>query len=593
MKKYITEDLIKILISSVFLVLSQIYSNKILLIGAYIIIAYEMYIESWKHLKEGELFDENFLMIIATIGAFIIDNSLEAVLVILLFQIGEYLEDLAVSKSEESITKLMDLRVEEIELEEKGRVSIKEAKEGDIFLVKPGERIPLDGIIIKGESYLDTSCLTGESTPQKVKVKDSVLSGSINREGLLKIKATSTANTSTVQKILDLVKQAEEEKTQTETFIHRFAKVYTPIICTIALIMIIIPWMIGDNLNTWIYRALIFLVTSCPCALVISVPLGYFCGIGKCAKEGIIIKGSKELENLWDCKYIILDKTGTITEGVFEVTKVESKIKEDDFLKIVASAEQLSIHPISKAIKEKYSKKLEEVSNYQEISGKGIHCTIQKKDILIGNEKLLEENHISFDKVEDIGTIIYVAINKEYQGYLRISDRIRKSSKVLEELLQEKVILSGDNTNIVKEIAKKCKISTSFGDLLPEDKVKIVKEYKQTGKTIFIGDGMNDAAVLKVADVGISMGSIGSDAAIEASDIILMNDDLSKVKTALGISKLTKRKVIESIIFALAVKIVVLIGSIIGYGTILLAVFADVGVTLLAILNVLTIFLKK
>ena len=558
---------------------------------SYIIISYKVYINAFHNLKKKELFDENFLMIISTIGAIIIGNNIEAVLVMLLYEIGEYLSDKATSRSEKIISDRMDLRIEEIEVEEKGIIPTKEAKVGDIFIVKPGARVPLDGIILKGESYLDTSSLTGESVPKKVRENDSILSGCLNKEGLLKVKATSTYQTSTSQRLLDLMKNAEEKKSTTETFIHRFAKIYTPIVCLLALLLVIIPLLLGQDYHIWIYRALVFLVTSCPCALVISVPLGYFCGIGRCAKEGIIVKGAKELESLSDIKYILLDKTGTITKGVFEVVKVESK--EKDFLKIVASAEQHSSHPIATAIKKKYDGPLEKVTSYKEISGKGIECIIGKDKVLIGNHTLLEDNNITFPSINDMGTIIYVSINNKYQGYLIISDEIKESSKNLYKLDQEIIILSGDKDTLTKDVAKKIKLSTSFGDLLPEDKVRIVESYKEKGKTLFVGDGMNDAPVLKIADIGISMGGIGSDAAIESSDIIIMDDDLSKIEKAMSIAKKTNKKIKTSILFALLVKLIVLLLATIGYSTILLAVFADVGVTLLVILNVLTIFIKK
>ena len=558
---------------------------------AYFIISYKVYSNAFTNLKEGEIFDENFLMIIATIGAFIIGNNIEAVLVMLLYEIGEYLSDRAVEKSEKTISERMDLRVENIEIEKKGIIPTKDAKINDIFIVKPGDRIPLDGIVIEGESFLDTSSLTGESIPKKVRENDQILSGCVNKEGLLKVKATSTYQTSTSQKLLDLIKNAEEKKSTTDTFIHRFAKVYTPIVCLLALLLVVIPTLLGEPYQVWLYRSLVFLVTSCPCALVISVPLGYFCGIGRCAKEGIIVKGSKELETLATINYILLDKTGTITKGVFEVVKVDSKRK--DFLKLVASAEANSTHPIATAIKEKYTGSLEKVTSYKEISGKGIECTIGKDKLLIGNASLLEEKKISYPEIKEVGTIIYVSINNSYEGYLIVRDDIKESSKSLRKLNQEMIILSGDKEELTKGVAKELKITKSFGDLLPADKVRIVKEYQEKGKTIFVGDGMNDAPVLKSADIGISMGSIGSDAAIEASDVIIMEDDLSKIEKAIEISKLTNKKVKESIIFALLVKIIVLILASIGYSTIILAVFADVGVTLLAIVNVLTIFMKK
>ena len=419
---------------------------------AYFIISYKVYSNAFTNLKEGEIFDENFLMIIATIGAFIIGNNIEAVLVMLLYEIGEYLSDRAVEKSEKTISERMDLRVENIEIVKKGIIPTKDAKIDDIFIVKPGDRIPLDGIVIEGESFLDTSSLTGESIPKKVRENDQILSGCVNKEGLLKVKATSTYQTSTSQKLLDLIKNAEEKKSTTDTFIHRFAKVYTPIVCLLALLLVVIPTLLGEPYQVWLYRSLVFLVTSCPCALVISVPLGYFCGIGRCAKEGIIVKGSKELESLATIDYILLDKTGTITKGVFEVVKVDSKRK--DFLKLVASAEANSTHPIATAIKEKYTGSLEKVTSYKEISGKGIECTIGKDKLLIGNSSLLEENKISYPEIKEVGTIIYVSINNSYEGYLIVRDDIKESSKSLRKLNQEMIILSGDKEELTKEIAK-------------------------------------------------------------------------------------------------------------------------------------------
>ena len=353
----------------------------------------------------------------------------------------------------------------------------------------------------------------------------------------------------------------------------------------------------GYNFNDWLYRALVFLVTSCPCALVISVPLGFYSGIGKASKEGILIKGSSELEKLLNIDYLLLDKTGTITEGVFEVTEINTEMDEDKFLNIVASVEENSNHPIATAIKNKNKEKLLEVKNHKEITGKGLSCTINNKEILVGNDKLLNENNISFDKVNKAGTVVYLSINNEYKGYLLVSDKIKETSKSLSEvkevIKQEIIILSGDSKNIVESVSKEVGADKYYGELLPEDKVEYVEKYKKQGKVMFVGDGVNDAPVIKMSDVGVSMGGIGSDAAIEASDIVLMRDDLSKIKTAVNIAKVTDRKVKESIIFALVVKAIVLLLGIFGLSTIILAVFADVGVTLLVILNVITIFYKK
>ena len=603
MKKIINEDLLKIIISTILFIIALFLPNPfklIVLIISYIIISYDIYIEAFNELKEKEIFNENLLMILATIGAFVIGSYQEAVMVMFLFEIGEYLSDLAVSSSKKSITKLMDLRSETINLfknDEIEKVSIKKAKIDDIFVVLPGEKVPLDGIVIEGESYLDTSSLTGESTPRKIKTDDLVLSGSINKDSILKVKATSTYKTSTASKIIELIENSNNKKTDTENFIRKFSKIYTPIVVLLALIIAVVPTIIVGDFNTWLYRSLVFLVTSCPCALVISVPLGYFSGIGRASKEGILIKGSRELETLANIDYLALDKTGTITEGVFEVTEVKSKgISEDELLLLTASAEANSIHPIAKAIV-KYNKgKLIKATNLKEYSGKGISCVIDNKNILVGNKKLMEDNNIKIEDEKTIGTVIYIAINNKYSGYIIISDRIKKSSYKLSSLkndFKDIMILSGDNEDITSAIAKEVKIKTYYNNLLPVDKVNKIKEYQKQGLVMFIGDGINDAPVIKISNIGVSMGNLGSDAAIEASDVVIMKDDLSKIKTALNISKLTKHKVKTSIIFALIVKFIVLTLGVVGISTIWMAVFADVGVTLLVILNVLTIMWKK
>lgn len=604
MKKLINKDLLKIIISSLMLIITIFVKNNnlklLLIIISYIIISYTMYIESFKNIKKGEIFDENFLMIIATIASFLIKNYIEAVLVILLFQIGEYFSHLAVHKSKDSITKLMDLRVETVNVEKDKKIEnipIEKVNINDIFIVKPGEKIPLDGILVEGETYLDTVSITGESVLKKVRKDDSVISGCINKTSIIKVKAISTYKTTTTKKIIDLIENSNTNKSNTENFIRKFAKIYTPIIVLVATLLVIVPSCMGKDLTIWLYRAIVFLVTSCPCALVISVPLGYFCGIGLSSKEGILIKGSKELEQLNDIDYLILDKTGTITEGVFEVTKIKTKLKEKEFLNIIASVEENSIHPIARAIKKENKDKLKTVKNYQELAGLGISCKIDNKFILLGNYKLLEKNNIKYPKEKDLGTIIYLAIDNIYQGHVIISDKIKESSLNIKELKKfikkDFIILSGDNEEIVKEVANKVGINLFHGNLLPLDKVKYIKKYQQKGKVMFVGDGINDAPVLKISDIGISMGNIGTDAAIEASDIVLMNDNLLTIATAIKIAKKTKRKVVESIILALSVKFIVLVLGLFGMSTIYMAVFADVGVTFLVILNVLTIFYKK
>lgn len=605
MKKYFNEDLIKIIISIILFVISLfIEENEIklaFLATSYAIISTGIYINAYNHIKRKVFFDENLLMIIATLCAFAIANNEEAVMVMLLFQVGEYFSHLAVHNSKKSITKLMDLRVDTANLlvdNEIVEVQVKNVEENDILLVKSGEKIPLDGIIIEGESHLDTSSLTGESKPRSVGKDDKVLSGCINKEGVLTIKATSTYKTSTAARILEIIEKSPSKKADTEKFITKFSKIYTPIVVISAILLVLIPTLLGLKFKVWFYRALVFLVTSCPCALVISIPLAYFCGIGRASKEGILIKGSKELENLQNLDYVVLDKTGTITEGVFEVIKVfPVGMKENKFLQFVASAEQYSLHPIAVAIKEKNEEKLLDAEKYKDMSGKGISCEVKGKKILVGNEMLMKDNKVMILPISETGTVIHVAIDKEYAGYLVISDKIKKSSLHITELLKyikkELIIISGDIESVVQKVAKKVGINTYYAEMLPEDKVDKVKEYKKNGKVLFAGDGVNDAPVLKVSDIGVSMGQVGSDAAIEASDVVIMKDDLSKIKTAIIISNITKKKVVQTIIFALLVKLIVLVLGALGLSTIWMAVFADVGVTFLCILNVLTIFWKK
>ena len=602
MKKIkINEDLIRIIISIVLLVLGMIFNENIyLLVISYVFISKEVYFNAFKNIREGKIFDENFLMIIATLGAFYIGEYPEAVLVMLLFSIGEYLSDLAVDNSKKAIVELMDLRSDKINLKDIGVTDVNNANVGDIFVVAPGEKVALDGIIIKGESHLDTSSLTGEAVPRAVYKNSEVLSGTINLEGVLEVKATKTFETSTASKIIEILEKSEEKKTKTEKFITKFSKVYTPIVVLLAVFIVIIPTILGGNFNTWLYRALEMLVISCPCALVISVPLGYFSGIGKCSKEGILVKGSNILDDLVNVNTIIFDKTGTITEGVFEVTKIVSKNKKDDELLILAAAaESNSNHPIATSIKKAYGKEIKsKITNVKEISGAGISCTIDKDNVLVGNKRFLEDNKIDIEENKELGTIVYVAKNKKLLGYIVISDKIKTNAKEsLDKLrsdgISNLVMLSGDDEEVVKVISKKLNLDKAYGNLLPQDKVNILEEYKKYNKTAFVGDGINDAPVIKLADVGIAMGGIGSDATIEASDIVLMKDDLSNLADAIKISKITKKIVLSNIIFAIMFKIIMLILAILGITPIWLAVFADVGVTIISVLNSLRIFIKK
>ena len=602
MKKIkINEDLIRIIISIVLLVLGMIFNENIyLLVISYVFISKEVYFNAFKNIREGKIFDENFLMIIATLGAFYIGEYPEAVLVMLLFSIGEYLSDLAVDNSKKAIVELMDLRSDKINLKNVGITDVSNAKIGDIFVVAPGEKVALDGIIIKGESHLDTSSLTGETMPRAVYKNSEVLSGTINLEGVLEVKATKTFETSTASKIIEILEKSEEKKTKTEKFITKFSKVYTPIVVLLAVFIVIIPTILGGNFNTWLYRALEMLVISCPCALVISVPLGYFSGIGKCSKEGILVKGSNILDDLVNIDTIIFDKTGTITEGVFEVTKIFSVNNKDvELLKLAAEAEANSNHPIALSIKKAYGKEIKsKITNVKEISGAGISCIIGEDNILVGNKKLLKYNKIDVEENKELGTIVYVAKNKKLLGYIVISDKIKTNAKEsLDKLrndgINNLIMLSGDAEEVVKVISKKLNLDKAYGNLLPQDKVNILEEYKMKNKTAFVGDGINDAPVIKCADVGIAMGGIGSDATIEASDIVLMKDDLSNLADAIKISKITKKIVMFNIIFAIMFKIIMLVLAILGITTIWLAVFADVGVTIISVFNSLRIFIKR
>ena len=602
MKKIkINEDLIRIIISIVLLVLGMIFNENIyLLVISYVFISKEVYFNAFKNIREGKIFDENFLMIIATLGAFYIGEYPEAVLVMLLFSIGEYLSDLAVDNSKKAIVELMDLRSDKINLKNVGITDVSNAKIGDIFVVAPGEKVGLDGIVIKGESHLDTSSLTGEAVPRAVYKNSDVLSGTINLEGVLEVKATKTFETSTASKIIEILEKSEEKKTKTEKFITKFSKVYTPIVVLLAVFIVIIPTILGGNFNTWLYRALEMLVISCPCALVISVPLGYFSGIGKCSKEGILVKGSNILDDLVNVNTIIFDKTGTITEGVFEVTKIVSKNKKDDeLLMLAAAAEANSNHPIALSIKKAYGKEIKsKITNAKEISGAGISCIIGKDNILVGNKKLLKYNKIDVEENKELGTIVYVAKNKKLLGYIVISDKIKTNAKEsLDKLrndgISNLIMLSGDAEEVVNIISKKLNLDKAYGNLLPQDKVNILEEYKKYNKTAFVGDGINDAPVIKLADVGIAMGGIGSDATIEASDIVLMKDDLSNLADAIKISKITKKIVLSNIIFAILFKIIMLILAILGITPIWLAVFADAGVTIISVFNSLRIFIKR
>mgnify|MGYP004510175939 FL=1 len=585
---------------------NNVYITDAIYIISYIIVGLDIVKKAIRNIFKGKVFDENFLMTVATIGAFGINEFPEAVAVMLFYQVGELFQSYAVDKSRKSIASLMDIRpdfanvVRNNEIE---KVEPDEVKLGETIVVKTGEKIPLDGIIIEGNSMLDTMALTGESVPRSVKVNDEVLSGSINQNGLLKIKVTKEFEESTVSKILDLVENASNKKSKSENFITKFAKYYTPIVVIIAVIIAIIPpiFLGWNTFSDWLYRALSFLVVSCPCALVISIPLSFFGGIGGASKDGILIKGSNYLEALAQTEIVVFDKTGTLTEGVFDVQKIAPVgVSEEELLKLVAHAENYSNHPISKSIKKAYNKEIDEniVKNPQELSGRGISAQIDNQEILVGNEKLMNENSINFEKCVEVGTILYVARNGEYIGYILIADKIKDDSfKAIKELkknnIKQTVMLTGDKENVGKDVAKKLEMDTVYTELLPDGKVKkveeLLKQKSEQGKVVFAGDGINDAPVLTLADIGIAMGGLGSDAAVEAADIVIMTDEPSKIVNAIKISKKTMRIVKENIIFAIFVKIAVLVLSAIGMATMWEAVFADVGVSIIAIINALRV----
>ena len=604
------EDLRKIIIAVILFVIALIvpfaneWINKAIFIVSYLIVGLEVIKEALEHLFKGKLFDENFLMAIATIGAFGVGEFPEAVSVMLFYQIGELFQNYAVDKSRKSIASLMDIRPDfaNIKIGDKiEKVSPEEVKIGDIIVVKPGERIPLDGTVIEGKSMIDTSSLTGESVPRNVSINDEVLSGCINQNGLLTIKVNKEFGESTVNKILDLVENASSKKSKSENFITKFAKYYTPIVVIIAVILAIVPPLVlkDANFTDWLYRALTFLVVSCPCALVISIPLGFFGGIGGASKIGILVKGSNYLEALANTELVVFDKTGTLTEGVFEVQKVESKgISKEDLLRYTAYAENHSTHPIATSVKKAYGKEINvtNISKVEEISGFGVIANVDGKDILVGNEKLMKEKNIQYTKCNEIGTILYVAIENEFAGYIVISDKVKKdSAKAISNLknmnIKKTVMLTGDKKEVGENIAERLRIDEVYTELLPDGKVKkveeLLKEKDAKAKLAFVGDGINDAPVLAISDIGIAMGGLGSDAAIEAADVVIMTDEPSKLVDAIKISKKTMRIVKENIIFAIGIKIAVLILSAFGLSTMWEAVFADVGVSIIAIINAL------
>ncbi|EEO40854.1 zinc-transporting ATPase [Fusobacterium vincentii ATCC 51190] len=574
----------------------------ILMLVAYILLGKDTVLKAVKNVEKGDFFDENFLMTIATLGAIIIGEYPEAVAVMLFYEIGELFQSYAINKSRKSIADMMDIKPEYANVirdNKSQKVDPDEVKIDEIIEIKPGERVPLDAIIVKGETTLDTSALTGESVPVEVREGATILSGCININALILAKVTKEYFDSTVNKVLDLVENAASKKSTSERLITRFAKIYTPIVIGLAVLLAIFPPIISGeyNFRVWIFRALSFLVVSCPCAFVISIPLSFFSGIGAASRAGVLIKGGNYLEALSKVDTVVLDKTGTLTKGVFNVQKViviDKNIKEDEFISLVAMAESGSNHPISKSIQKYYNKEIDtnSINSIKEISGKGIEAVINNKKILVGNEKLIDvPNDII---INDIGTILYVEIENKFAGYIVISDEIKKDAKKaikgLKDIgIKKSIMLTGDVEKVAKKVGKELGLDEIYSNLLPQDKVskfeEIIKNKNSKGNVVFVGDGINDAPVLARADVGIAMGAMGSDAAIEAADVVIMTDEPSKIVTAIKSSKKTMKIAMQNIILAFGVKAIALILSALGIADMWMAVFADTGVTILAVLN--------
>lgn len=590
--------------------------NVILSLATYFLIGYDILTKAVKGILKKQVFDENFLMAVATVGAIALGDYSEGTAVMLFYQIGEWFQSYAVGKSRKNISELMDIRPDYANIENENgelvQVDPDEVEIGTIIIVKPGEKIPIDGIVVEGNSTLNTSALTGESLPRDASINDEVISGCINLTGLLKIKTTHEFGESTVSKILDMVENASSKKSRSEAFISRFAHYYTPAVVYSALALAILPPIVSllmgidSNWSEWIYRALTFLVISCPCALVISIPLSFFAGIGGASNAGVLVKGSNYLEALASTKYVVFDKTGTMTQGVFEVSGIHhASIAKDKLLELAAMAESYSSHPISRSLLQAYGKPVDKdrIKNVEEISGHGVIAQIDDKEVLVGNDKLMKKYGIEYKPCHDVGTIVHIAIDQEYVGHILISDKIKPHAKEaiarLKEVgVKETIMLTGDVRTVANKVASDLNIDKVYSELLPQDKVNKVEELlekkQEKEKLAFVGDGINDAPVLSRVDVGIAMGALGSDAAIEAADIVLMDDDPLKIAKAIKIAKKCLRIVYENIYFAIGVKIICLILSAFGIGNMWLAIFADVGVMVIAVLNAIrTLNVKK
>lgn len=616
MNKKQKKMLVRIIVAALLVVLLTLIPESIigeksivqlgLFLIPYLIIGYDILKKAFKGIRNKQVFDENFLMAVATIGAIILGDYKEGVAVMLFYQVGELFQSYAIGRSRKNISELMDIRPDYANIVSEGEtktVSPYEVPVGSVIVVKPGEKVPLDGIVIEGSASIDTSALTGESVPREVKYGDEIISGCINNSGLLKIETTKEFSESTVSKILDLVENASSKKSKSENFITKFARVYTPFVCYSALFLAVVPPIIGGiatgefEFSKWIYRALTFLVISCPCALVISIPLTFFAGIGGASKAGILIKGSNYLEALSNAKIIAMDKTGTLTKGVFEVTKVNPvNISEEKLLYYAASAECYSTHPISISLVNAYAKEInkEEVTDVTEIAGHGVSAKVGNDTVSVGNDKLMKLKNVKYINEPFVGTVCHVVVNDEYAGYIVISDKLKDTSKsailkMAKAGIKKTIMLTGDNKFAADSIAALLSIDEVHSELLPQDKVNIVEkllsEKGQKDKLVFVGDGINDAPVLTRADIGIAMGALGSDAAIEAADVVLMDDNPEKIPLAVGISKKCIKIVYENIYFAIGVKAICLLLGAFGIANMWTAIFADVGVMIIAVLN--------
>ena len=610
--------LIRIILSAILLIIFNMLQIEgilgfVLNLVPYFIIGYDVLIGAFKGIVDKQPFDENFLMAIATVGAIFLKDFNEAIAVMLFYQIGELFQSYAIGKSRKSITALMDIRPDYANIEEDGKFVIVDSYEveiGTVITILPGEKVPIDGVIVEGQSVLDVVALTGESMPKEVGINDEILSGSVNISGLIKVQTTKEFDESTASKILDLVENASNLKSKSEDFISKFARIYTPIVVYSALALAVIVPLINYltsspvDLSKWVYRALTFLVISCPCALVISIPLSFFAGIGAASSQGILIKGSNYLETLANIKLLMLDKTGTLTKGVFAVNAIHHSEDDDYIIKLAAYGEYYSNHPIAKCIVKEYGKEIDEtrISDVKEIAGKGIVCNYQGKQLAVGNDKLMSQLEIDYESCESIGTIVHVSLEDEYLGHLVINDVIKENTEEAIEKLKEIGVkdiymLTGDNEKVAKDVAEKVKIENIHYQLLPNDKLEIVKkiieEKPENQKLAFVGDGINDAPALSISDIGIAMGALGSDAAIEAADVVLMDDDLLKLVKAIKLSKKTLGIVYQNIIFAIVVKVGSLILGALGFADMWLAIFADVGVMVIAVLNAMRILFFK